>query len=293
MSAYKMKPCKFYLQGNCRRGDQCTYIHDSNALARQPPNDVARRLQNAATVTRNLSSLADQMSSLSILTETQTRGTVVSEERALEVLFVIDVSGSMAGERISTVMQHIREIVQHMNTNDMFGLAHFSNTCAVSVLPQKIATLTSARIDSEIGNLYHLAQSGQSTALYDAIQKGIQVLHRPRRPSTAVEMIVLTDGEENASREANFTKLEQQLQHPGINNFHMILIAVDNGHLQELQKLCRPRHCKLLTNANANTAITDGMHEVHRRIQAHYRMTIIQERIEVAPHRPNNRRAQH
>jgi len=119
-------------------------------------------------------------------------------EKITQVLFVIDESGSMCGCRdqtISGINEQIQEFKKHNNVNTFVTLVTFSSKVNNRLVNQPISEL-----DELDDNSY---QPNGSTALYDAVAQTILTEENRKYNTKNITrlLIIVTDGEENSSKE--------------------------------------------------------------------------------------------
>lgn len=115
--------------------------------------------------------------------------------RPVAAVFLADVSGSMAGERIQQLRQALVEGSGFISPQNAIGLASFSTNVSVLLpirpfqLMQKSAFQTAAR------NL----EPGGNTAMYDGVALGLSMLsdYKKSNPEVRPMLFVLTDGQTN------------------------------------------------------------------------------------------------
>lgn len=115
--------------------------------------------------------------------------------RPIAAVFIADVSGSMAGERIQQLRQALIEGSSFISSQNSIGLASFSTNVSVLLpirpfqLLQKSAFQTAARI----------LEPGGNTAMYDGVAVGLSMLsdYKKSNPEVRPMLFVLTDGQTN------------------------------------------------------------------------------------------------
>lgn len=139
------------------------------------------------------------------------------KNKKLDVIFVIDKSGSMGGSEDNTISSFNEYIDKEKNNkfkttittilfSDTFHYLH--NNVNIS----KISRLT--REDYVVGGC---------TALYDAL--GNAIIDVDKRDTDKVLFIIITDGYENASREFNNNNIRKMIKDH--KNFEFIYIGAD------------------------------------------------------------------
>lgn len=103
----------------------------------------------------------------------------------LNVTFVVDLSGSMQGTKLSKTKTAINSFINELDENDEVGLVGFSSTASIW------SFLTD---DKElVRNNVHLLSARGLTSIYKGIQTGINVFRLSKQTGYRI-MIVLTDG---------------------------------------------------------------------------------------------------
>jgi Ca-activated chloride channel homolog len=118
----------------------------------------------------------------------QTIDSVSLEELPIDITLVIDVSQSLSGARLASLVQAGEELTDALRRDDQAALVTFSNQIALR-LPM---TSDRARLRAELQRL----TSGGSTALRDAVYLAIQ-LRPPERTRSLI--LLFTDGRDTSS----------------------------------------------------------------------------------------------
>ncbi|XP_076107954.1 inter-alpha-trypsin inhibitor heavy chain H3-like [Mytilus galloprovincialis] len=109
-----------------------------------------------------------------------------------DILFILDVSGSMSGVKIQQQRDAMDKILQDLNEEDRFNIMEFSSQSTLwqeSLVSVNSNTTLNAREFSQ-----RMAASG-GTKANDALEKGIQFLNNVELDSQRIKLIVfLTDG---------------------------------------------------------------------------------------------------
>lgn len=112
------------------------------------------------------------------------------------VMFSIDISGSMAGEKLRAAIDNVNTIVdKYIFDEDCVGITVF-NHVVQTIFPLSCRVGYEERISSL---LYGLSAQG-GTAVYDAILSGCQMLETQRDNKRENWLIALTDGADGGSR---------------------------------------------------------------------------------------------
>jgi Ca-activated chloride channel family protein len=122
-----------------------------------------------------------------------------SERKPVNLVMLLDVSGSMQGEKIANLRQAAVQFVNQMGNDDYLTLITFSDQPALLLNHEKVSEAR-AQATRTIESL--LANGG--TALFDAIAEGAQAIDRHTSSNVSNVMVVLTDGQDTASLRFDF-----------------------------------------------------------------------------------------
>nr|WP_290665723.1 VWA domain-containing protein [Ardenticatena sp.] len=118
----------------------------------------------------------------------------LSERKPVNLVMVIDTSGSMAGEKIASVQNAAADFIAQMGEHDQLSIILFSDKPVVWV---REATIAEKR-ETIIENIQYIDADG-GTALYDAVFDAVQLVRTTSSPDYTNAIIVLTDGQDTAS----------------------------------------------------------------------------------------------
>lgn len=102
--------------------------------------------------------------------------------------FVLDRSGSMAGEPLDAVRAGLRAVVAALGERDVLSVVFFGS---------EVETLAEARGRGELGDFdasLARVEAAGGAALYDALNQGAAQLRRNAGPTTINHLILITDG---------------------------------------------------------------------------------------------------
>jgi Ca-activated chloride channel family protein len=134
-----------------------------------------------------------------------------SARKDVNLVMLLDVSGSMHGEKIANVQDAAVQFVNQLGDEDVITLIAFSDTPRVLIYHEMAGT---AR-DRLVSTIRGLDASGDTT-LYDAIAAGSMVIADTTSSQRTNALVVLTDGMDTASTRYNF-------------NQELIKLAIANG----------------------------------------------------------------
>ena len=118
-----------------------------------------------------------------------------SARKPVNLVMVLDVSGSMSGDKIDSMRTAAAQFVGQMGDNDVLTVIEFSDSPLTLVSRKRVADVREDAI-AAINGLE--VQSG--TALYDAIAAGANAIAASTSPQKTNLMIVLTDGLDTNSK---------------------------------------------------------------------------------------------
>jgi Ca-activated chloride channel homolog len=123
-------------------------------------------------------------------------------------VFVVDISGSMAGRKLDATKEGLRRALSAMPQHNSVGLVTFND---------QIRTIVEVDALAENGDQLETAISGMlaagQTALYDAVTRAIQMVDTAPGDDNAIRgVVILTDGQANAgtSRLRDVAQMEVQ-----------------------------------------------------------------------------------
>ncbi len=154
-----------------------------------------------------------------------------SARKPVNLVMLIDTSGSMNGTKIQNVRQSASQFVEQMGDDDFISIVSFSTSPILRVNYQPIEG-NRAEIKAVINRL----DATGGTALYDAIGDAAALIERTNSPEVSNVMVVLTDGRNNGSQRFAFNN--QLVEAAAANDTTVFTIAygsdADEGVLQNL-----------------------------------------------------------
>lgn len=107
---------------------------------------------------------------------------------------VIDVSGSMSGDKLSYAKRSALKLIEHLKVGDYCGLITFDSNVRVVVAPQRLTSEGKDRIKAEIGKL----RTGGSTNFSGGLLAAMEALDKLDLSESVLQRIVMfTDGDAN------------------------------------------------------------------------------------------------
>jgi len=135
----------------------------------------------------------------------------IAERKQANLVFLVDVSGSMAGpDRLPLAQRSLRILVDNLKDGDTVALVTYAGNTRVVLPPTGVAHRN--KILAAIEDL----DAGGSTAMGDGIKLAYQQAAKGLRPNAVSRVIVLSDGDANVGRTS-----------------HEDILATIKGHVKE------------------------------------------------------------
>ncbi len=131
------------------------------------------------------------------------------ERAPLDVVVVLDRSGSMAGEPLASVLSATAHLLRLAGPDDRLGVVAFDDTV------QMVVPLTNTDVDAAVQRV-NAIHAGGSTNLSGGWLKALEMLTMQPRPDALRRIILLTDGHANA----------------GLTGMNQLAPLVKSGHTQ-------------------------------------------------------------
>jgi uncharacterized protein YegL len=116
---------------------------------------------------------------------------------------VLDVSGSMQGDKISQAKEAIRQAVRFLHPDDIFSLVTFSSQVECTFQPVNVHKQTIADVESALQKM----NAGGNTSLCDGLEMGIKNATENKKDTNLV--LLLSDGQANEG-ETDLEKVGQR-----------------------------------------------------------------------------------
>ncbi|CAF1267009.1 unnamed protein product [Didymodactylos carnosus] len=116
---------------------------------------------------------------------------------SLDLVCVVDRSGSMQGEKIALLKQTLSYIVEQLKSTDRLSIISF-NTVAIDVLGglKMMTTDKKVFVENQIQTYVHLNAEG-GTYIGSGLQMGIDLLNQRKTKNPLTSLLLLTDGQDN------------------------------------------------------------------------------------------------
>jgi len=124
-----------------------------------------------------------------------------------DIIFVLDKSGSMSGDKIKQLKDSFARIVDQLPEDDRFNIIMFDN--AISVYNTELIYANESNKE-DAKNYLQSINAGGSTNLYDGLEKALDML--TFMESRVPIIVMLTDGNANAGRYTHPVPIRQKIQ---------------------------------------------------------------------------------
>ena len=119
----------------------------------------------------------------------------VNSRAPLDLVTVLDVSGSMRGAKLALLKSAMNFVIQTLGPNDRLSIVAFSST-ARRLFPLRRMTLT-GRMQAMIA--VNSLVDGGGTNIADGLKKGAKVIEQRRLKNPVCSIILLSDGQDTYS----------------------------------------------------------------------------------------------
>jgi hypothetical protein len=169
---------------------------------------------------------------------------VSQQRRQLLLSCAMDVSGSMRGAPSEALLAMFEDLCRNvLSPTDLLACCTFADE-----VKKLHAAMPLEKVDLDQDLKYIAANAGGRTALWDgvhwAVEKARFACKTLRERSGAghedplVECLIITDGQDNASKRTSLKDLLPMLAHPGMPNFNLVVVGLGNVDQDALKQLC-------------------------------------------------------
>ena len=114
---------------------------------------------------------------------------------SLDLVTVLDVSGSMAGTKLALLKRAMGFVIQHLGPNDRLSVVAFSSS-ARRLFP--LRRLSAAGVQQAL-HAVNLLSAGGGTNIAEALRKGLKIFQDRKHRNTVCSLILLSDGQDTYS----------------------------------------------------------------------------------------------
>jgi len=145
----------------------------------------------------------------------------------VNLVMLLDTSGSMGGDKIENMRQAAIQFVEQMGDDDFITIIAFSDQPVILIHHQQVGLAREEAIRT-----IETMEANGDTALYDAIGMGANSIANSTSSQTSNAMVVLTDGKDNNSFQYSFD--QQLIETATANDTTVFTIAYGSDAEQEL-----------------------------------------------------------
>ena len=147
--------------------------------------------------------------------------------KPVDLICIVDVSGSMSGEPINLVKESLKYLVKLMNETDNFALVTFSSSSQTINNLTKMTEENKNLILYNIENLY--AYGG--TNIYSGLEEGLKLIKNDYSSGDRIaSMILLSDGDDNYNYDRVASMFEDLIEREGKKDFVFTLNTFGYGY---------------------------------------------------------------
>jgi Ca-activated chloride channel family protein len=166
------------------------------------------------------------------------RGLWRQAKKPVDLVVVMDISGSMRGDKISSARSSLMEFIQKLDDRDRVQITLFSSDIVTLTPLTELGEKRQQVLDSVSGVF-----EGGDTRLYDATLQAYQELQQNGEPKHIRAIVVLSDGDDTASSATLDNLIDEinQSQGEGGNSIKLFTIAFgDNADSNILKQMAEP-----------------------------------------------------
>ncbi|CAB1075046.1 hypothetical protein D1AOALGA4SA_2866 [Olavius algarvensis Delta 1 endosymbiont] len=126
---------------------------------------------------------------LTLLAE-RTAATTSAKTRNVDMVIVLDRSGSMKGRKIADARRAVLKLLSDLTAKDRFALVTYSDGAQIPAALQTVTPVNRQHMASAV----NAVRVGGGTNLGAGLQAGIELLRSSKRGSNAAKVILLSDG---------------------------------------------------------------------------------------------------
>eukprot|EP01083_Nonionella_stella_P318329 1162977_1 len=117
-----------------------------------------------------------------------------SDKRApIDLIAVVDESGSMSGDRIKLVKETVQFIIKNLESSDRFGIVGYSNGSRVVLPLTKMDQMGKKSAETLATQL----RASGGTALCEGLVMGVNMMRERTTSNDVASVLILTDGQAN------------------------------------------------------------------------------------------------
>jgi len=128
--------------------------------------------------------------------EPSTGGEAAASDAGMDIVCVLDVSGSMTGEKIRLLQEAVRFVIEQAHDKDRISIVTFNSTAARTLRLRRM--VPEGKSEATAAALRLVAGGGTSIA--SGLDTGIAIMEQRRSRNKVSAVLLLTDGQDHSSR---------------------------------------------------------------------------------------------
>jgi Mg-chelatase subunit ChlD/HAMP domain-containing protein len=191
------------------------------------------------------------------------RDKVLSSSRRKTVIFVLDSSGSMAGERMKAAKAGAMNLFNRkVYDTDMVSLIEFFSESNV-VLPPMTKTQAKKKFQMALHKVY----ADGMTAMYDALGDALTLISKSQDAHMSYWIVALTDGEDNSSFRFN-KKSVISARDTIPQDVTLVMISVGDAVMQsDLEELCGANGTYIVVGQEGDAKIGKEIQRAYKEVE--------------------------
>lgn len=189
-----------------------------------------------------------------------------------DFVFIIDVSGSMSGDKIDQAKSALAYIIEQLHVDDRFAIVSFSDQ--ISTASQSLIDRSDSETVDYIKGWVAALSAGGSTDIHGALLAGLEYFKESERPSI---LVLLTDGKPTSGITDPLT-IEEKFRGANIAGVSLFTLGFGNEvNFQFLGRLARQNSgdaFKIEVDVDAAEQITDFYESVSTPILKDVKLTV-------------------
>lgn len=175
-------------------------LHQSSSCAHEPEPDCADGILSVearveySAVARDMEQQVFGL--ITVRAGAQRSDTGTSERQPMDVICVLDVSGSMTGQKIGQVQSAVRFVIEQASPLDRLGLVTFNNTASRPLRLRKMNQ--DGKNDANVAALRLVADGG--TSIVAGLHMALLGMEQRRQRNSVSAILLLTDGQDSSTR---------------------------------------------------------------------------------------------
>ncbi len=150
-----------------------------------------------------------------------------SARKPVNLVMLVDTSGSMRGSKIDNMKEAAAQFVEQMGEEDTLSIVEFYTVTDLLVDQAPVGENR-----EQIIEIINQMEPGGETILFDAIGEGSAVIASSNNPESSNAMIVLTDGQDTASTRFGFN--DELISTATANDTTVFTVAYGNDAAEDL-----------------------------------------------------------